>query len=168
MRNLFKLALPVAALGLVLFVAPAARAVTDTANQTVGATVSPYASLSIDSATVTFANADPTTASIDATEGALGITADARTTTAGAVTLTVVADGDLTSGSDSIDISNLTWVKTGTGYVAGTMSKTTPQTVATRTGSGTLNGTISYKLANSLSYATGSYSASLLYTLTAP
>jgi hypothetical protein len=144
-------------------------AATATSNVTVAATVSASAKLTIGAAGVTFPDADPeTVTSINATEGAITISAKGRTSTSGTVTLTLKAADDLTSGSDTIPISNVTWTASGTGFAAGTMNKTTAQTVGSWTGSGTHSGTASFKLANSWDYATGSYSVQATYTLTAP
>jgi hypothetical protein len=74
----------------------------------------------------------------------------------------------LISGGDTILIGNVTWTATGTGFVPGTMSRTSAQSAGSWTGSGSRSGTFSYFLANSWDYATGSYSASSTYTLTAP
>ena len=144
-------------------------AATATSNVTVAATVAASAKLTLGASTLTFPDADPETVpSINATEGAVSITAKARTSAAGAVTLTLLAGGDLTSGANTIAISNVTWTASGTGFVAGTMNKTTAQSVGSWTGSGTQTGTASFKLANSWNYATGSYTGSATYTLTAP
>jgi hypothetical protein len=156
----------------VLVLAGVAFAATDTKPVTVSATVSAIAKLTISSGTLTFPNTDPDTTPIAATEGALSITAKARTSASGAVTLTVVSNDDLKSGAtDTIAISNITWTASGTGFVAGTMNKTTPQTVGSWTGSSTnagFTGTQTYSMVNSWAYATGNYSAALTYTLTAP
>jgi len=144
-------------------------AATDTANVTVSATVAASAKLTIGATTVTFPDADPeTVATINATEGAIAITAKGRTSAAGNVTLTLLAADDLKSGTDVIGISNVTWTASGTGFAAGTMNKTLAQTVGSWTGSGTRTGSASFKLANSWDYATGSYSVTATYTLTAP
>jgi len=144
-------------------------AASTTSNVTVSATVSATAKLSVGAATLTFPNSDPdTVASIAATEGAVSISAKAKTGTAGAVTLTLLSGTDLTSGSDTIDISNMTWTASGAGFVAGTMNKTTAQTVASWTGSGSRSGSQTFALANSWAYPTGSFSATATYTLTAP
>jgi len=143
-------------------------AATDTKTVSVSATVSATAKLAISAATLTFPDADPdTTPSISATEGALTITAKGKTSAAGNITLVVKSDGPLTSGTDTIAISNLTWTAGGAGYVAGTMN-TSDQSVGSWTGSGTYAGTQTYALANSWTYVTGSYTATLTYTLTAP
>jgi len=91
-----------------------------------------------------------------------------RTTAAGAVTLTVLASGDLTATGASIPVGNLTWTVSGSGFQAGTSNKTTAQTVGGWSGSGNPSGTQTYALANSWSYATGTYTVTLNYTLTAP
>jgi hypothetical protein len=91
-----------------------------------------------------------------------------RTSAGSNVTLTVFSNQDLTSGSDAIGIANLTWTATGTGFAAGTMNKTTAQTVGSWTGSGSRAGAVTLKLANSWAYNAGSYTATLTYTLTAP
>ena len=146
-----------------------AGAVTNTANVTVSATVAATAKLTLSSATVSFVNADPdTTPSITATEGAITVTAKGKTSAGGVITLTVLAANDLKSGSDTIAISNVTWTVSGAGFVAGTMNKTTAQSVASWTNSGNRTGTQTYALANSWTYPTGGYSASATYTLTAP
>ena len=106
--------------------------------------------------------------SIPATENPVNVTAKVKTGSASTATLTVLAAGDLTSGGDTIAITNVSWTATGTGFIAGTMSKTTAQSAGSWTGSGNRSGTFSYVLANSWSYATGTYTANATYTLTAP
>jgi len=136
---------------------------------TISATVSAAAVLTVSTATLTFPSADPDgTPSITATEGVVNITAKARTGAASPVTLTLRAAADLKSGSDTIAITNITWLASGTGFVAGTMSASTDQTVASWTGSGNRTGTQAFSLANSWDYPAGSYSATATYTLTAP
>src|SRR5512134_3350016 len=149
----------------VLLATSAAQAATDTKSVTVSATVSATAKLTLGSATVTFNDADPDTVSSIVATG-LSITAKAKTTTSGSVTLTVVSTDDLKSGSDTILASAVTWTSAGTGYTAsGTMNKTTAQSVGAWTGSGSYAGTQTYALANSWSYATGSYNMTVNYTL---
>ena len=144
-------------------------AATATSNVTVSATVAATAKLSLSSSTVSFPNADPdSTPSIAATEGAITITAKGKTSTGSSITLTLLAADDLKSGTDSIAITNVTWTASGAGFVAGTMNKTTAQSVGSWTSSGSRSGTQTYALANSWSYPTGSYTATATYTLTAP
>jgi hypothetical protein len=93
-----------------------------------------------------------------------------RTGSSSIATLTHQAAGNLVaSNSNSIAVSNVTWTAaTGTGYSAGTMSGTIPQTVGSWTGSGEKPGTLNFSLANSWAYATGTYTVSSTFTLTAP
>ena len=154
---------------LTFLLAGAAWAATATAPLTINATVSATAKLTLGTAVINFTDADPdTTASIPATENPVNVTAKVKTGSASTATLTVLAAGDLTSGGDTIAISNVSWTATGTGFTAGTMSKATAQSAGSWTGSGNRTGTFSYVLANSWSYATGSYTANATYTLTAP
>jgi hypothetical protein len=152
-----------------LVIASAVEAATDNANLNVNATVNSRAKLTLGTGTINFADADPdTTPSIPATENAVNVSAQSRTGSSSTVTLTVLAGGDLISGGDTIGINNVTWTVSGAGYVAGTMNKTVAQSAGSWTGPGTQNGTFSFFLANSWSYAPGSYAASATYTLTAP
>lgn len=139
---------------------------TATASVTATAVVAAKARLEVSGA-VAFADADPdVTPTLSAS--ALNIAVKARTTNNGSVTLTVAADGNLEEpGGGSIGISNLDWTVTGTGFAAGTAA-TTAVSVGTWTGPGAHNGTQTYRLVNSWAYATGSYSVTLTYTLTAP
>jgi hypothetical protein len=143
----------------------AQQTATDTV--TVSAVVSATAKLTLSSNTVSFADADPdTTPSISA--AAITIGAKAKTAGGSAVTLTVEADGPLTSGSDTIAESNLTWTVTGSGFSAGTMGSGVAVSLGSWTNSGNRSGTQTYVLANSWNYATGNYSMTVTYTLSAP
>jgi hypothetical protein len=135
------------------------------ATLTVNASVNSKAKLTLSAATISFADADPdVTPTISAT--ALDVAVKARKGT-GNVTLAVKADGPLTSGSDTIALTNLTWSATGSGFAAGAMA-TSDTSLGTFSASGNFLGTQTYKLANSWAYATGSYSATITYTLTVP
>jgi len=157
-------------LGIVLLLAVvttdgASKTATASATVTIAAT----AKLSLSSTTLAFPDADPdTTPAIPASGGAITITAKARTTIGSTVTLVVQATDDLLSGLDRILATQLTWTSSGAGFVAGTMSRTAAQSVASWTSSGAWSGTQSYTLLNSWTYATGTYSTTLTYTLTAP
>jgi hypothetical protein len=127
------------------------------------------AQLSITPSSLNFPNADPDTVpSIPAIGNPVTVTANAQTSGNKTVTLSVIANGDLISGSNTIPISNVTWTANPSGFRAGTMSKTTPQTAGSWTGSGNRTGTFSYFLKNSWSYTTGNYTQTVTYTLTAP
>jgi hypothetical protein len=151
-----------------LLAAEAAFAASDQKNLTVNASIESLATLALGQSAIHFTNADPdTTPSIAATENAVTVSSKVRLTTGNTATLTHVAGGDLTSGSDTIAISNVTWTASGTGYVAGTMNKTTGQSAGSWTTNGNHTGTFSYFLANSWSYAVGTYTATTTYTLAA-
>jgi hypothetical protein len=144
-----------------------AFAATDTKTVTVNATVSATAKLSLSSLTVNFPDADPdTTPSI--TVAAITVGTAGKTSKGSSITLTVKASDDLKSGTDVITADKITWAVSGTGFVAGIMNKTTAQSLGSWVDSGVRSGTQTYSLANSWSYATGAYTTSVTYTLTAP
>jgi len=146
---------------------PYAASLSRTATAT--ATVSALAKLTLSSLTLAFPDADPDTVpNIPASGGPLTITAKARTTIGSTVTLVVVASGDLRSGLDVIPATQIRWTTSGTGFVPGTMSKAAAQMVATWVSSGSWTGTQTYSLTNAWTYAIGTYSTTLTYTLTAP
>jgi hypothetical protein len=148
----------------------AAAQMTANSSVTMSATVNAWAKLAIGSTTVTFANTDPDTTPIPATEGAIAIGVKARTSAAGPVTLTILAATNLTSGTNNIAISNITWAAGGAGFVAGTMATGVgnAQPVASFSGSIDTTGSQTYSMVNSWIYPTGVYSATATYTLTAP
>jgi len=135
-----------------------------TASGTITATVSSAASLTVSSANLTFANADPeTVTSIAPSQGNITVTAKARHGSAGQVLVTVKAGGNLVDGGNSIGISNVTW--TGTGNMSSGTLATTDQTLYDGTGSGIRTGDLAFRLANSYTYTTGTYTASITYTM---
>jgi hypothetical protein len=147
--------------------APAAAQQTATGTVNVTANVNARAKLTLGANAITFNDADPDVSPV-LTATALTIDVLARTAANSNVTLTVEADGDLTSGGDLIDISNLTWTMGGdAGFQAGTAA-TIDVIVGSWTGGGARSGTQTYALVNSWSYATGTYAATLTYTLTSP
>ena len=137
----------------------------------VGVLIASGATLTLGSNTISFPNADPdATPAIPATQNSVSVRCRITGATGSNVTLTLQANGNLISGGNSIAISNVTWTATGSGYSSGTMN-TTPVTVGSwpnTSGSKTYNGTLSFFLKNSWGYATGNYTASVVYTLTAP
>ncbi len=156
-------------LALVLAAVLPIGAATDTKAVNMTATVTAMAQLTLGRANVSFPDADPDLfPSIADALGPIAVDAKVKTINGGAVTLTILAGSNLISGVDTIPISAIGWTATGAGFVGGTMSTVTAQSVATRTGSGKLNGTQSYALTNSWDYAVGNYSAAATYTLSAP
>ena len=146
---------------------PGATAQTQTI--TLSTNIASRAKLTFGLYTMNFPDANPDTVpSNPANVNPLSVTSSTRTGSSQTVTLTCLATGDLISGTNTISISNMTWTATGTGYVSGTMNRTTAQTAGSWTASGQRIGTFSYFLVNSWSYIVGSYSTSIGYTLTAP
>jgi hypothetical protein len=143
----------------------ASRSRTATATVTIAA----LAKLSLSASALSFPDADPdTTPSISAGGGPVTLVAKIRTTPGSPVSLSVLASDDLRSGVSTIAIAALRWTSSGAGFSAGTMSRTVAQSVGAWVGSGMRTGAQSYSLTNSWTYAAGSYSTSLVYTLTAP
>ena len=125
--------------------------------------------LSVSPASIVFASADPDVAPVVI---AAPVTVQIRVRqNAGPWQLTVLANGDLISGADTVDITNVTWTASpAPPFQSGTLSKTVAQRVA----SGTANvnppqsGSVTFRLANSWNYAAGTYSQTLVFTLSAP
>ena len=140
-----------------------------TVNATLTANLGGLARLSLSSTTLSFPDANPDTVlAVPAAGGAITITAKARGGAGSTVTLTVLAADDLRSGLNTIPASALSWVAAGAGFVNGTVSRIAPQVVGSWSGSGVRSGTQTFAFQNSWTYATGTYSVSLLYTLVSP
>jgi hypothetical protein len=91
--------------------------------------------------------------------------------------LSALSRGNLTSGSASIPISNISWTAVKTGgdnrvtYFSGTMTTAVPgTTVMTGRGNDTNPGlgTLTFSILNQWGYATGNYSQITDFTLSAP
>ena len=85
--------------------------------------------------------------------------------------LTLLAGGDLISGPDQIDISNITWTATpAPPFQSGTLSKTVAQRIASGTGNvaNPSSGSVTFRLANSWTYSTGTYTQTVVFTLSSP
>jgi hypothetical protein len=149
--------------------APTVRATAQAATATVSANVGTIATLNLSSASASFPDADPDLVpQIPTSGGPILITAKARATPGMQVVLTLQAADDLRSGVTTIPASNVTWTATGAGFVSGTLSKLSPVTLATWTGSGIRTGSQQLYLRNLWTHPTGTYTVSLLYTLSAP
>jgi hypothetical protein len=135
----------------------------------VNAPLASSAQLTLSPTVINFSDADPSTVpSIPANENPVQITASAQTGLLQVVNLRALAQGDLVSGSNTIAISSVTWTASGSGFRAGTMSRSSSQLVGQWLGPGTRTGTLSFFLNNSWSYATGNYTQRATFTLTAP
>lgn len=159
-------------IGVVTGVAVAAASVgadTRSVSATAKVTVAAVAKLSLSSATLSFPDANPDMVpAIPSVGGPITITTRVRATPGSLVTLSVQSSDDLRFGTATIPASAVRWTATGNGFVDGTMNTAVAQIVATWVGSGARAGTQAYTLANSWNYATGSYSTTFVYTLSAP
>lgn len=120
---------------------------------------------------ITFPSSDPDAQPVvDAAP--VTVTYRVRQNVASPWSLTVLAGGDLISGPSKVDISNVSWVATpAPPFQNGTLSKTIAQRVASGTGNvanPNTTGLITFRLANSWTYSTGTYTQTVLFTLSAP
>src|ERR687892_2513215 len=139
LSTLFRSALAAAALVVAALAwAPAAEAASANQNLNMNFTVAARATLTLGTNTINFADQDPDAVpSIAATENPVSVTARVRTGSANTPTLTVLAGGPLTSGTDTIPISNVTW-EGAAPFIDGAMNDVTAQSAATLpNGSGT-------------------------------
>ena len=125
--------------------------------------------LTVTPVTITFPNSDPDIVPI-VSSPAVQISYRVRQYD-GPWTMTLLSNGDLISGSSTVDISNVTWVATpAPPFQNGTMSKTVAQRLAS--GTGTVNpaklGQVTFRLANSWNYTAGLYTQTIIFTLSAP
>jgi hypothetical protein len=154
---------------LALAARPHGQAASDTVTVAASATVAGLTKLTLSTAAISFPDADPDTVPVIAASGGpITVTAKARATPGATITLTVEAADDLRSGTDTIPASALSWTATGPGFADGTVVRGSAQLVAAWTSSGVRTGTQLYALRNLWTYATGTYTLTLVYTLTAP
>ena len=117
---------------------------------------------------ITFADADPDVTPT-MTSAAVTIDVKARTSSRKQRDPHDEADDDLSRGSDTIAIANLTWTAAGAGFAAGTMSKSRGAERRIRgPARGTQSGTQTYKLVNTGRTRRASTAPTITYTLTAP
>ena len=125
--------------------------------------------LSVSPASISFPSADP---DVSPTIAAAPVVVAIRIRqSSGPWQLTVLANGDLMSGSETVDITNVTWTATPVPpFQNGTLSRTVAQRMASGTGSvnPTQNGTVTFRLANSWTYNVGTYTQTLVFTLSTP
>jgi hypothetical protein len=144
-----------------------ASAQTRTATMT--AAVNGLARLTLSATGVSFADANPDLVPlVPGTPSPLVLTVKARTTLNATLRLSVLASDDLRSGVRTIPATTITWTATGAGFVAGTLSRTTPQTVGTWVNSGARTGNQSLFFANSWTHPIGTYTLTMTYTLSSP
>ena len=126
--------------------------------------------LSLSPAVITFPSSDPDAVPV-VFSPPVQVTYRVRQNNNSPWSLTVLAAGDLISGPSRVDISNVTWIANpAPPFQSGTLSKTVAQRVAS--GTGNVNpdtiGSITFRLANSWTYSTGTYTQTILFTLSAP
>jgi len=136
--------------------------------------------LTISPSTISFADASPTTtATITANSTVAGHVVVGGASATSAWSVHGLANGDLTAGSNTVGISNVTWTSAKTSgncnnfcnCAAGTASKLSGQLMINgqgNTGGGGVSCTNTYRLTNSWSYVPGSYSQTMTITITAP
>ena len=130
----------------------------------------PRLELSISPTVITFPPGDPD-AVPQITSAPITITYRIRQAQTVSWELTVLSSGNLVSGPSTVDISNVTWVATpAPPFRNGTLNQTVAQVVAS--GVGNVNpsatGSITFRLKNSWTYDTGTYTQTLVFTLTMP
>jgi hypothetical protein len=152
---------------LVALVSAVPAAAQTAATATLSANLGPLAKLSFSSNTITFTDADPDT-SPELLAAPIAITAKARATAGSTIALTVLAADDLRSGINTLPADSLTWTASGAGFNPGTVSRTAAQVVASWSGSGVRMGMQIYRFQNRWSHPVGTYTVSLVYTLTSP
>jgi hypothetical protein len=136
---------------------------------TLSPTLTAMAKLKFGLSALNFPDQDPDAfPSVSGDVNPLSVTSSARTGSGSTATLTCLASGDLVAGTNSIPIANMSWTSSGSGYLPGTMSRTTAQNAGSWHGPGQYTGTFSYFLTNLWSYVIGNYSTAINYTLTAP
>lgn len=125
--------------------------------------------LSVSPAAIVFPSADP---DVSPTIAAAPVVVGIRIRQSlGPWQLTVLANGDLMSGSDTVDITSVTWTATPVPpFQNGTVSRTVAQRMASGAGTvnPTQNGSVTFRLANSWNYNAGTYTQTLVFTLSAP
>lgn len=127
--------------------------------------------LTLSRTTIPFASADPdTTPLIDAPAVTVSYRVRGNAPSA-AWQLTLLAEGNFTSGSATIPASAVTWTATpAPPFQAGTMNATVAQRLAGGTGNvdPTRTALVTFRLANSWSFDVGTYSTVFTFTLIAP
>lgn len=125
--------------------------------------------LSVSPASIAFPSADPDVS--PSVAAAPVVVAIRIRQSSGPWQVTVLANGDLMSGSETVDITNVTWTATpAPPFQNGTLSRTVAQRMASGTGTvnPAQNGSVTFRLANSWTYSAGTYTQTLVFTLSAP
>ncbi len=162
-----RVAIPLLVAAALFALANSAPAQTRTA--TLNVTINGFARLTLSSSGVSFPDSNPDLVpQVPGTPGPLAITVKARTTANANLRLSVLASDDLRSGVRTILASNITWTASGAGFVAGTLNRTTAQSVGSWIGSGVRSGSQSLLFRNLWTHPTGTYTLTMTYTLSSP
>lgn len=128
--------------------------------------------LTVTPQTISFPSANPdTTPTISAAPITVTVRVRGLIPIIGQWHLSVLASGDLVSGPSTIAITNVTWVATpAPPFQNGTLSRTTAQRMAGGTGNvnPALDGSVTFRLVNAWTYTAGTYTQTVVFTLTAP
>lgn len=144
-------------------------AAAQTRTVTLNASINGQARLTLSTTGVSFPDSNPDVVpQVPGASGPLIITVKTRSTLNANIRLSVLASDDLRSGVRTIPASNITWTATGAGFVAGTLSRTTPQTVGSWVGSGARTGSQNLLFRNLWTHPTGTYTLTMTYTLSSP
>jgi hypothetical protein len=164
--DLRRSAAPLLAAAVLLSVTPV---VAQTRTATVNVSINSVARLTLASTSVTFPDSSPDIVPfVPGLPNPLSITVKARLTPNASLRLSVLANDDLRSGTRTIPASNITWTAAGAGFVAGTLSRTTSQSVGSWVGSGARIGSQSLLFRNLWTHPIGTYSLTMTYTLSSP
>ncbi|MCX6549745.1 MAG: hypothetical protein NTY02_01855 [Acidobacteria bacterium] len=126
--------------------------------------------LSLSQNSFSFASADPDSTPTITGSPAITVTYSVSgTKSGGGWTMTLLAGGNLIAGTATIPISNMTWTATPKPvFQDGMMSNSLAQTLASGLGNkSNSTGMVTFSLANSWSYNVGTYTASIIFTITA-
>jgi len=126
--------------------------------------------LTLTPSTITFADADPDTTPTIAAPS-MQVRYRVRNNASGAWRITLLAGGDLTAGSATIPITDVAWTATpAPPFQNGTLSRMLAQTLASCSGNvqTTKTGTVIFRLTNRWTHNVGTYTASVVFTLSAP
>jgi hypothetical protein len=116
---------------------------------------------------ITFPDSDPDSVLNIPASAPVSVSARARVAPTQGLIVTVHASDTHFDATDTIPVTALTWTAAGANFINGTMSDTAVN-VASWSGPSSQAGTQNYVLANSWSYAPGTYPLTLTYTLATP
>ena len=160
--------LAIASLGILLWQAAAQAQSPLSRTVTVSAVIGNHVKVTFDRSSVVL-DSQATTDTLPPVQAApLTVTAKARVSGNDRIVLTVQADGDFVSGTDTIPDDMLSWTATGTGFRPGTANKNAAKMLGSWRGSGVFTGSQTYTFQDSWTYSAGVYGLTMTYTLSAP